>query len=195
VLGRTAGVLLVAFAALAVRVRHARDVPGDGVLTRLATDGSPRALAQVVDLLTGYAAMAGLSALVVLLLARRGRRREAVLCAVSVTGALLGTTLLKQLVGRPRPELLPPSVDVSVWSFPSGHAAATAAVLVSAVLVVRGTRALIPLAVAGALLGLVAGGAQLVLARHHPSDLVGGWLWAAAWTTAVWAACDRRTAR
>lgn len=193
VLGRTAAVLLGAFAALAVVVRSAGEVPGDGLLAHLRADDGPPALAQAVDPLTGYAGTAVLTAFVVLLLARLGRRRDAVLCAVSVAGALLGTTLLKQLVARPRPELLPASVDVSPFSFPSGHAAATAAVAVAAVLAARRTRALAPVVAAGTLLALGAATAQLVLARHHPSDIAGGWLWAAGWTAAAWAVLGRRS--
>jgi membrane-associated phospholipid phosphatase len=86
-------------------------------------------------------------------------------------------------------------VSASPFSFPSGHAAATAALAVTLLLAVRGTRARSAAAAAGTLLVLGAAAAQLVLALHHASDIVGGWLWAAGWTTAVWAAFDRRTAR
>ena len=64
--------------------------------------------------------------------------------------------------------------------------------VVAAVLTVRGTRTLVLAAAVGTLLVAGAAAAQLVLALHRPSDVVGGWLWAAAWTTAVWAASGRR---
>ena len=188
VLGRTAAGLLAGFAALTLLVVLVGELPGDGVSARRSSQDEARALALGVDLLTGYAGVGVLTGLLVLLLARLGRRREAVLGGVSVGGAVLGTALLKQLVRRPRPELLPPDVEVSTFSFPSGHAAATAAVAVAAVLTVRGTRALVLAAAVGTLLVVGAAAAQLVLGLHHPSDVVGGWLWAAAWTTAVWAA-------
>ena len=195
VLGRTAAGLLVALAGLTVLVRVGDGVPGDAAAPRLPAGAGPRAVAVVVDRLTGYAGTAVLTGFAVLLLVRLGRRRDAVLCAVSVGGALVGNTLLKQLVGRPRPDLLPPSVAVSPLSFPSGHAAAAAAVAVAVVLAVRHTRALVPAAVGGALLVLAAAAAQLVLGLHRTSDVVAGWLLAAAWTTAVWAAADRRAER
>ena len=195
VLGRTAAGLLAVFAALAVLVEVTGELPGDGRLARPSSEGAARAVALAVDRLTGYAGVAVLTVLLVLLLVRLGRTRNAVLCGLSVAGALVGNALLKQLVGRPRPELLPPDVAVSPLSFPSGHAAATAALAVAAVLTVRGTRALVPAAVAGTLLVLGAAAAQLVLALHRPSDVAGGWLWAAAWTTTVWAAFDRPSSR
>jgi undecaprenyl-diphosphatase len=192
VLRWTAAGLLAAFAATAVLVEVTGDLPGDGVLVRPPSQGRGRALALAVDALTGYEGVAVATGLLVVLLARLGRRHDALLCAVSVGGALVGNALLKRLVGRPRPELLPMDVAVSPSSFPSGHAAATAALVVAAVLVLRGTRARVPVAVAGALLVVGTAGSQLLLALHRPSDLLGGWLWAAAWTTAVWAVLDRR---
>jgi membrane-associated phospholipid phosphatase len=194
VLGRTAAGLQAGFAALALLVMVVEKVPGDGAFVRQSSGDEVRALAVVVDLLTGYAGVAVLTVLLVLLLARLGRRRDAVLCGVSVAGAMLGNALCKQLVRRARPELLPPDVEVSSFSFPSGHAAATAAVVVAALLTVRGTRVLLPAAAVGGLLVIGAAAAQLALALHHPSDIVGGWLWATAWTTAVWAAFGRQPA-
>jgi undecaprenyl-diphosphatase len=192
VLGWTAAGLLAVFAATAVLVEVTGEAPGDGLLARPPSQGRARALARGVDALTGYEGVAAATGLLVVLLVRLGRRHDAVLCTASVAGALVGNALLKRLVGRPRPELLPPDVAVSPSSFPSGHAAATAALVVAAVLVVRRTRALLPAAVAGALLVVVAAAAQVFLALHRPSDVLGGWSWAAAWTTAVWAVLDRR---
>lgn len=194
VLGRTAAGLLAGFAALTVLVVVDGGLPGDGASAR-PSEGQARALALAVHRLTGYAGVGVLTVLLVLLLARLGRRREALRCGLSVAGAVLGNAALKRLVGRPRPDLLPPDVEVSPLSFPSGHAAATAALVVAAVLTVRGTRALVLAAAAGALLVVGASAAQLALALHRPSDIVGGWLWAAAWTTAVWAASDRPVER
>lgn len=193
-LGRTAAGLLAAFAALALLVVVGGEVPGDGALARPTSQDRVRAVAEVVDRSTGYAGVAVLTVLLVLLLARLGRRREAALCGVSVAGAVLGAALCKQLVRRARPELLPPDVEVSSFSFPSGHAAATAALVVAGLLTARGTRASSVAAAVGGLVVVGAAAAQLALALHRPSDLVGGWLWAAAWTTAVWAAAARRRA-
>jgi undecaprenyl-diphosphatase len=191
-LGRTAAGLQAGFAALILLVLVVDEVPGDGSFVRQSPGDDVRAVALVVDWLTGYAGMAVLTMLLILLLARLGRRRDAVLCGVAVGGAMFGNALCKQLVRRARPELLPPDVEVSSFSFPSGHAAATAAVVVAALLTVRGTRVLVPLAAVGGLLVVGAAAAQLALAVHRPSDILGGWLWAAAWTTAVWAAFGRQ---
>ena len=126
----------------------------------------------------------------------RRRRRLAAYVITTGLGLLVLVPLTKVLVGRDRPRVPVPVTDLPVTdSFPSGHAAATAALAVAAVLTVRGTRALLLAAAAGALLVVGASTAQLALALHHPSDLAGGWLWGAAWTTAVWAASGRPVER
>lgn len=137
---------------------------------------------RLADAATGYLPMALLVGVLVGWLLVVRRRPEALLAAVSFAGALLVTTLLKQLVERPRPEDLPAWAEGSSYSFPSGHATATAAVAMVALLVARRAWAA---AVAVVLVGL-AGWVQLELGLHHPSDVLAGWLVAVLWTAAAW---------
>lgn len=181
-LPRRLSLLLTAgFVALAVQVAVAGDVPGDRLLLDVVA-GGPNAWWEAFDDATGNLPLALAAAALVVALVRRGRRREGLLVAVAVGGVLLGNPLLKRLVDRPRPEVVE---GASALSFPSGHAAGTAALALAAVLVASAVhrRALLVVAV---LLVLVTAASQLVLARHFPSDVVGGWLWATAWTAAVW---------
>jgi len=184
--------LASALAALAGLVAVAGDVPGEkGALELLSSADALRSPARVVDQSTGSLPVAVLAALLVLVLVRLRRARDAVLTALFVAGAIAGNAVLKRVVRRPRPELLLLE-DVSRYSFPSGHAAATAALALAVVLVTTGTRRLRAAVLAGGLFVVTAAAAQLLLARHYPSDVVAGWLWAAAWTTAVWGCWPRR---
>ena len=192
VLGRLAVGLAAVFAALAWFVAVVGDVPGEHrTLERISSGQALDPVARIVDPWTGSLPVTVLSLVVVLALVRLRRTRDAVLTALSVVGAIAGNALLKRLVRRPRPELMPLE-DVSEFSFPSGHAAATAALAVAVTLTATGTRRLRPAVLAGTALVVIAATAQLVLARHYPSDVVAGWLWAAAWTTAVWGCWPRR---
>lgn len=185
-----------AFALLTSVIVTAGDLPCERwLLARTSSGDTLDAVASVVDAGTGYVPVGLVSALLVLALLRRGHTRTAVLSAVSVGGAIAGNTALKRVVDRGRPELLPTEADVSALSYPSGHATATAALAVVVVLLVSRTRWTRAAWLAAVLFVVTAAAAQLVLARHHPSDLAGGWLWAVAWTTAVWAACDRAAPR
>jgi membrane-associated phospholipid phosphatase len=102
--------------------------------------------------------------------------------------------VLKRLVDRRRPDLVPLE-DASALALPSGHTAGTAALPLAAVLVVRGAQRAGVVVVLALLLVLATSAAQLALARHHPSDVLAGWVWATAWTAAVWSGRGRRLVR
>jgi membrane-associated phospholipid phosphatase len=94
--------------------------------------------------------------------------------------------VLKELFERARPELWAAPLEVSAYSFPSGHAADTAALAAAGVLVAWPTRARWPVCSVGSALVLVVGLGQLALGVHYPSDILAGWLWAGAWAAGVW---------
>lgn len=153
------------------------------------SDGPVRAAAAAVSAATGsevVAATAAACGLTLLLLRRRG---DAVVVGASVAAVLVIVPLLKPVVGRPRPDLWPQTGEASAYSYPSGHAAATAA-LGLAVLVVLAHRPRSRTAVAAAVTSglLTSAVAQLVLGRHQPSDLLAGWLLALVCVSVVVAA-------
>jgi undecaprenyl-diphosphatase len=109
------------------------------------------------------------------LLAWRRRFRAALVMLVAVPLAGVTSSILKELIARERPELVPHLDLVTSLSYPSGHAANAAAVLLlGALLLARKRKALwIGLAVVGAaLVGL----SRMALGVHYPSDVLGGWM-------------------
>jgi undecaprenyl-diphosphatase len=135
-------------------------------------------VARVISDLTELGPLAAV-ALVVLLVLLALRRWPDVAYFVAGIGVVwVVNPLLKELVGRSRPDLWPLPADVSEHSFPSGHAANTAALVGALVLIVR--RGLLAVLLGAALL-LVVGWSQLALGRHYPSDVLAGWVWALAW--------------
>lgn len=160
----------------------------DAGLTEVMRAASVAGSGWVVGPLAGAVALA--------LWRRRGGVRAAVF-AVEVAGAA-ATEGLKLLFNRPRPEVVPHLVDVSSASFPSGHAAQTAA-LAAALLTAtwpqcaRGALRGTLLAGLAAYVGLV-GLSRLYLGVHYPSDVLGGWSFALAWVAAVAAVAGRAAA-
>jgi membrane-associated phospholipid phosphatase len=113
-----------------------------------------------------------------------GRRRHALAAAVLVAGASLTTQVLKAVLAHPRYQPILGYRQIGSTSFPSGHATASLAIALALVMVVpRAWR--LPAALAGAAFALCVGIAVVVLNRHFPSDVLGGWLVAAAWFFAV----------
>ena len=106
-------------------------------------------------------------------------RAGAVATLLVVTGA--STQALKHLLAQPRFEAWLGSDQVGEASWPSGHSTAAMTLALCAVLVAP--VALRPaLAVLGGAFAAGVGYAVLGLAWHFPSDVLGGFLMAGAWT-------------
>lgn len=126
------------------------------------------------------------------------RRGPGVALAVPVVmvGSVLTSEALKPLLGTPR------SADwvdqrIAPASWPSGHATAAAAIVLCALLVLPRTWRR-PVAALGIAFMLAVAYSLVSLAWHFPSDVLGGWLVAALWTSlavAALALAERRAQR
>ncbi|HEX3433600.1 MAG TPA: phosphatase PAP2 family protein [Solirubrobacteraceae bacterium] len=128
-------------------------------------------------------------ALVLIAIARE-RPRVALAIATIMALAPLSAELLKPLLAEPH---LPVGIThINAASFPSGHSTAAAVLAASAVLVTP--RRFRVLAIVLAVLFVLAiGAALLIRAWHMPSDVLGGYLLALAWTSLA-VACLRASA-
>jgi membrane-associated phospholipid phosphatase len=174
-----AGVIVVAFLAFKVGPANHLDA---SVLHRLSAphDGLRFDLATVVARLADPVPLALMTIGIVALALRWGRRREALAALAVIVGANLTTQVLKELFSHHRyQEFLSPEQP---WSnaFPSGHTTAAVAISIALILVVP-PRLLQRAAVIGAAFSAAVGFAVVVIEWHYPSDVVGGFLVAAAW--------------
>jgi membrane-associated phospholipid phosphatase len=133
----------------------------------------------------GWFAFALPAALVVVLCVRRRFWGSLLLGVASVASALL-VQVLKGVVGRPRPEEMLVTADFG--SFPSGHSANAATLVVCLGLVVR--RAW--LWAAGTAYVILMMLSRTYLGAHWVSDTVGGLLVGAAVALIVWAPLARK---
>jgi undecaprenyl-diphosphatase len=131
----------------------------------------------------------GAGLLAVWRLAAAGRKRAAVLLAVSALGGEALVQTLKLLFQRPRPEAffgypVPPN-----YSFPSGHAAIACCLygVLAAILAARLSSHFAKASLGALAVGLAAliGFSRVYLGVHYPSDVLGGYAAAAAWIAAV----------
>ncbi len=113
------------------------------------------------------------------------RRAEAAWLAASVVGASMVNTLLKSMLHRPRPELVPHLAMVSNASFPSGHAMISAAIYLTIGAMMSETQpkrsARIFLMSFAGLLVLLIGCSRIYLGVHWPSDVLAGWCLGSVW--------------
>lgn len=124
-----------------------------------------------------------------LLLARGWWLTAIATVAAGISGGAV-VTLVKHLVARTRPDLVPHWVDVHNASFPSGHAAGSAMVyLTLAALATQATRhrrlrhMIVLLAVV--LVGAI-GVSRVYLGVHWPSDVAAGWCFGTLWALGWW---------
>jgi membrane-associated phospholipid phosphatase len=140
---------------------------------------------EVVTLAGNVAVLAAITLAAMVFLLRRRALDEAVLVGVVALGIETVNAALKLVFHRPRPELS--FVHLDTYSFPSGHAAGSAAVYgVLAYVVARrvfGLRRIAVVAGAVVLVGAV-GMSRLYLGAHYLSDVLAGLALGATWLSA-----------
>jgi undecaprenyl-diphosphatase len=162
---------------LDTRILLAFRTPGD-----LATPIGPRWMQESARDLTALGGVTTLSLVVVMAIAiliLLGRRTQALVLGVAVVFAQALAELLKYLIHRPRPELVPQHDLVYSASFPSGHAMMTPVVYLTLAAIVAAShprRAIkVLLLVGAAVLTVVVGLSRIYLGVHWPSDVLAGW--------------------
>ncbi|MDR3608392.1 MAG: phosphatase PAP2 family protein [Oligoflexia bacterium] len=122
----------------------------------------------------------------VLLLWLNHDRRGSTYLATGSIGAGIGTYTLKHLLTRERPSVVPRLVEVTGYSYPSGHSLSATSVYLLLMFLAwryyRGWQARLALLLCAS---VVIGGvclSRLYLGVHYPSDVLSGVFLGAAWT-------------
>ena len=108
--------------------------------------------------------------------------------------ATLGATgmnyLMKLVIARARPSVVPHLTDVSSMSFPSGHSAMSAAVYltIGALLAqsVKKRRLKLYFVLVALLITGMVGLSRVMLGVHYPTDVLAGWASGLAWALLCW---------
>jgi undecaprenyl-diphosphatase len=119
------------------------------------------------------------------------KRTAAWLMLGSVLGGLAVNSLLKYAFARPRPDIVPPAVEVFTASFPSGHATLSAITYLTLAAILGRTQPAVSIRIyfvvlAAFVTGLV-GVSRVYLGVHYPTDVLAGWCIGAAWAIGCWA--------
>jgi undecaprenyl-diphosphatase len=104
------------------------------------------------------------------------------------------STVLKELLGRDRPSVVPHLREVSSPSFPSGHAMLSAIVFLTLGILlmqsVHGRLAKWYCLLWAFLLTILVGLSRIYLGVHYPTDVLAGWTAGIAWALACWVAAQ-----
>ncbi len=146
-----------------------------------------------VTALGGFVFLVLLTLVFVLGLIFHGKRREAMILAVTALCAQASIEILKILYDRPRPAFM--DIHAYTASFPSGHTTESTAIFLTAATVIAAletrtdTKILAYAVAVFAMLGV--GFSRVYLGMHWPSDVLGGWMLGTAWALVAWIALRR----
>ena len=193
VLGAVAGYAVVALLAAGVLAGFGPQLRLDHAVSTALYAGDDRSafVDGLLHVLTtpGYTwfRVAVLAPVAVVLVLRRSWWTAAwVLTAVVLVGPL--TTLLKESVGRVRPQFAGGGAQLDSLSYPSGHASGVAT-LVTVTLVLAWPRLAVAVRRVCLLLGIalvvLVGLTRMWLGVHYLTDVVGGWSLGVAWSLTV----------
>ena len=187
------GYVVVAVLALGVVVGFGPQLRLDGVVSEAlyAGDGRAHALDTLLEVLTApgltvFRVLVLLPVVLRLVLVRAWRTASWVLTAVVLVGPL--TTLLKELVGRVRPDFPGGGARLESLSFPSGHSSGIATLVTVALVLawpLLGPAGRRWWAALGVALVVLVGLTRMWLGVHFLSDVLGGWAFGTAWTLTV----------
>jgi undecaprenyl-diphosphatase len=133
----------------------------------------------------GLAGTVSMTALIVGVLWVRRRKVAALMVACGVGGAAVISVVMKSLFDRTRPDLWAQLVHETSFSFPSGHAMASAALALSLMAVFWRTKWRPLVVTLGTVYIILIGFTRLYLGVHYPTDIMGGWLLSLAWVVLV----------
>lgn len=175
---------LLLFIQLTDEVFEQETLPFDEAILRQINMLSNRTLDGFVVATTdiGYIWFVGLAAVIILLLCiKRHAYRSALIAAVGLTGSALINILLKLLFQRDRPALWERLVTENSYSFPSGHAMASASLAAVIIVLLWPTKWRYPSIIAASAYVLYVAFTRLYLGVHYPTDIIAGWLVAGMW--------------
>jgi undecaprenyl-diphosphatase len=169
---------------LALMILGGAGVEWDEALYRRLYAADDAALAQnarVLTMIGGWTVLVPVAIVAAVLLAFT-RRRRAALLLIMVFGGRLLVEFQKVIVDRDRPGVSPHLEAVSSTSFPSGHAANAMITYLAIALLIPVSQRNRAVAVGiGLALALQSGWSRVALGVHWPSDVLGGWAFAAFW--------------
>jgi undecaprenyl-diphosphatase len=136
-----------------------------------------------------------LDGVILLWLASRRRYPDAVFFGLSVVGSAVLNVAAKNYFARTRPDLWLSITPETTYSFPSGHAMASATLAMAGVFLSWPTRWRWPVAIAALTFALLVGISRVYLGVHYPSDILAGWTAAMAWVFGMHALVARNAPR
>lgn len=113
------------------------------------------------------------------------QRLYALIVLFGMGGAAAANIILKLLFHRDRPTFWQSLITETGYSFPSGHAMLSAALILCIIAIVWRTKYRWLAIIVGAVVVIMIGLSRLYLGVHYPTDIIAGWSASAVWVAIV----------
>ena len=123
--------------------------------------------------------------LIFIYLLRRSGKTQAAFWILAVGGAALLNVFAKHVFSRVRPDLWVSLRPEITFSFPSGHAMQSMAVVVAVVILTWHSRWRWPMLLLGTCFVFLIGVSRIYLGVHFPSDILAGWTASLSWVVGL----------
>jgi undecaprenyl-diphosphatase len=145
--------------------------------------------------LGGYGILSTITILVTTFLHLERRPARGHFIVVTVLAGYSLSMMLKAIIARPRPDIVPWLSNVHSSSFPSGHSMMSAVVYLSLGLMLSDltSRRLVKtfVVVAPLTISALVSFSRVYMGVHYPTDVVAGWWLGISWSLACWLAIRR----
>lgn len=183
-------ICLVIFTGLALQISylHGEFLWDKAILLTIHKNSQPF-LDNFASILTNFGRLKLILLLIIpvifLLLWHRKKRLLTYLITSIITSAIINYSI-KIFFHRPRPDLWESNYPLpSDFSFPSGHAMGSMNLALTLLVIFWGNRYQPLLCILAGIYVISIAWTRLYLGVHYPSDILGGWLLAIAWTTLI----------
>ena len=129
--------------------------------------------------------MLAFTAIIIGFLLYKHQRTNALIIAFSVGGAAAANLILKDLFHRDRPAFWHSLITETGYSFPSGHAMISSALIIGLIVLLWNTKWRLTSIIVGGFIVLMIGLSRLYLGVHYPTDVVAGWSAGFIWALLV----------
>ena len=178
----------LAFVGLSDEVREMDTLPFDTAVLNLVHGMNNYFLDTFMPIATDIGGVVGVVAITLIMTALfvyKNEQRRALMVSITVAGAVGINLILKSVFERARPDLWETLVREPGFSFPSGHAMASAALGAAIVVALWDSRWRWWAFTAATFYIVFVGFSRLYLGVHYPTDILAGWLVSGGWVMAV----------